>query len=325
MTRQHSRTRFFKFAVVGMATVLASQIPTVAFGKTKDTTPPRAILTPGVVVDGVGMNSVRTGKSFSIYYTVKDDSNLAKVTFTLYSNGSRLRTVETSGFISARGIPALWKMNAMAVPKKGPDGLGPYYVCIGALDGAGNKSLNFPQTTCSWLAIEVPIALVSNGCGGTQWGATFAKIQTWFLDQWTYGGVVVKFKEACDLHDAAYSGVAVWDPVLNMVMDYRPWSRKMIDEQFRQNLEYLCDRYLKGKVSATAYKTCNPGTTLAKAMHALVDPEGRAADTIPGAQTYYDAVRSYAKGAFDTDPTKPGPQTNNMPGTYPIGGGRNNS
>lgn len=325
MSGHRSIANLFKLAVLTMVAVLVTQIPTLTFGATKDVSPPKVILTPGVMVGGVPMNSVRTGKAFSLYYMVKDNSNLAKVTFTLYSNGSVIRTV-SSGFIRAAGSPALWKMDAAPVPKKGPDGVGPYYVCVGAQDGAGNRSLNFPKTVCSWVAIEVPIALVSNGCGGQQWGKIFAKVQTWFLDKRKFSGIVLKFSEACDFHDAGYSGVAVWDPTLKMVMDYRPWSRKMVDDQFRQNLEYICDRDLKGKVSEAVFKTCSPGVTLAAYTVLLATAQSSLMVPNAGARTYYDAVRSFAKSAFDTDPTKPGdPQTNNMPATYPVGGGRNNS
>jgi hypothetical protein len=328
MSRHPSNTRILSSALISLLTIVATQLPVFAYGKTKDVTPPKAILMPIVMVDGVPvLPAVGTGKAFSLTYYAQDDSKSAKVTFSLYSNGSLIRTDSSSGFISAMGMPAIWKMKPAPVPKQGPDGVGPYYVCIGAQDGSGNRSLNFPRTQCIWVAIEVPIELVSNGCGGTQWGKLFANVQSWFLDERTYGGVLVKFKRACDIHDAGYSGVAVMDPVLKRIVDYRPWSRLSIDKEFQQNLEHLCTLYFgKAKSTEPTYKLCDPGVTLAKyAAHLLIDHKEPIPISNPGAQTYFDAVRKFAKGAYDTDPTKPKTQTDNMPSTFPVGGGRNNS
>ena len=95
-----------------------------------------------------------------------------------------------------------------------------------------------------WIAIEK----VSDGCG--QEGSLFrAHDQTYESDDGQK--ITVDFTEACDLHDAAYSGAYVWDSINGRFVDFRKpaWTKKEINEEFKKNLQRLCFRKFSGKDS----------------------------------------------------------------------------
>jgi hypothetical protein len=60
----------------------------------------------------------------------------------------------------------------------------------------------------------------------------------------------VDFREACNQHDAAYSGAKVTDMPLNggKVIDYFDWTKKRIDDKFYDDMVKICD----DKIPATA-------------------------------------------------------------------------
>jgi hypothetical protein len=88
-----------------------------------------------------------------------------------------------------------------------------------------------------WIAIEK----VSDGCG--QEGSLFrAHDQTYETDKGQK--VNVDFNEACNLHDAAYSGALVWDSINGSFIDYSEprWTKAAINEKFKHDLQRLCFR-----------------------------------------------------------------------------------
>jgi hypothetical protein len=88
-----------------------------------------------------------------------------------------------------------------------------------------------------WIAIEK----VSDGCG--QEGSLFrAHDQTYETDSGRK--ITVDFTEACNLHDAAYSGALVWDGINGAFVDFSEprWTKAAINEKFKHDLQRLCFR-----------------------------------------------------------------------------------
>ena len=92
----------------------------------------------------------------------------------------------------------------------------------------------------------IALALISNGCGGGKAGeygiqqklgnrSTFLETSNPLGARYT-----VTFKEACDLHDAGYSGAKVLDPINGGTIDYFTWSQKMVDDKFLADMRKLC-------------------------------------------------------------------------------------
>ncbi len=55
----------------------------------------------------------------------------------------------------------------------------------------------------------------------------------------------VNFRQACDLHDAGYSGAKVKDPLHGAkVVDFFPWNQHSLDVKFAGDLELLCQRQI---------------------------------------------------------------------------------
>jgi hypothetical protein len=268
---------------------------------------------PPTVAVGGPKKIIGLGKTFTITYAVADDSGQASVALVLYSGGTQVYTESTDGLVVADATVRKGKLG----PVSGYPG--PFYLCMSATDAAGNSSVNAPNSACVWLSIQVPVPLVSNGCGGAQYGETAESVQNWLLDTKVYGGETVNFRMACNLHDAGYGGATVADPFLKRVVDYRTWTRLQVDEKFRQDLSTLCRKYLSKHVSKLDRFRCTDGLGL---DHIILT---ELALQSPGSRAYYEGVRAYAKDAFDTNMTIPGVQTDNMPTTNPPGGGRDNS
>ncbi len=96
----------------------------------------------------------------------------------------------------------------------------------------------------------VSLASVSNGCGG----GLASKERAWG-DSSTYSAyneterqwrtLRVNFRDACNLHDAAYSGAVVRDDLNGgTVTDFRTWTQKEIDEKFLRDMWKLCERQI---------------------------------------------------------------------------------
>lgn len=137
-----------------------------------------------------------------------------------------------------------------------------------------------------------PVALesVSNGCGGGE-----VSNNPRFLDEVTFFGpnpigdrFKVRFRQACNIHDAGYGGYKITDPLHgNKVVDFRTWTRKQIDGKFRADLKLLCDQQLPKETLAAsvAKKSC-----------------------YAHAEAYYLGVRAAGWKFFDANPDKPGEQ-----------------
>lgn len=94
----------------------------------------------------------------------------------------------------------------------------------------------------------IELAAVSNGCGGgvassdPRYGDTSS-----YRDSITPGDIyTVNFREACNLHDAGYSGALVWDPFEGRYIDFSEpqWTQEKIDEKFLRDMRTLCDRQI---------------------------------------------------------------------------------
>ena len=86
-----------------------------------------------------------------------------------------------------------------------------------------------------WIALDQ----VSDGCG--QAGSEFkAHDQTYKSNNGQ--SLTVDFTDACNLHDAAYSGALVWDRINGQFIDFSDsyWTKAQINEKFRLDLQRLC-------------------------------------------------------------------------------------
>jgi hypothetical protein len=123
----------------------------------------------------------------------------------------------------------------------------------------------------------VSLASVSNGCGGgtastdPRWGDTST-----YLDSNNPLGTryTVNFREACNNHDAGYSGAKVRDAMSGKVIDFFTWTQKQVDDKFLAEMRTLCDQ----QIPATA-------------PVALADCKARGGKTSLGAESRYNAVR----------------------------------
>jgi hypothetical protein len=110
-----------------------------------------------------------------------------------------------------------------------------------ALASAAGKP---PPPKAQWPPGAVDIATVSNGCGP----GDATRDPNWSgQDSQTYERadgqtVVVSFRDACDLHDAAYSGALVWDRIEGRFVDFSEprWTKQAINEKFRRDLQRHC-------------------------------------------------------------------------------------
>jgi hypothetical protein len=102
----------------------------------------------------------------------------------------------------------------------------------------------------------------------------------------------VNFKDACDLHDAGYSGAIVRDKINgNVVVDFRTWSRKRVDLKFFDDMRTLCTRQLPATAS-TALRNC----------------KSTGGNASFGANSRFSFVREFGYLFFDADLSRPGTQ-----------------
>ncbi len=132
----------------------------------------------------------------------------------------------------------------------------------------------------------VPIESVSNGCGGG-----VASMEPRFGDRSTYLNsndpagqtFVVDFRDACNLHDAGYSGAKVRDKLNGRTIDFFTWTRQEVDEKFLDDMRNLCEKAIP-----------------AWAKTALADCKANGGKTSFGAESRYDVVRRFG-GLFYND------------------------
>lgn len=145
------------------------------------------------------------------------------------------------------------------------------------------------------LSTEVSLASVSNGCGGGVAGTNprFGDTSVyWAIDPNKPGRLgsafVVNFREACNFHDACYSGAVVKDPFTGRVVDHRPWSQKQCDDRFFTYMRLLCLRQIKAKAQERGFTL-----SLTRAItNCYSTGESLGSDPSLGAESRYDFVRS---------------------------------
>ena len=113
-------------------------------------------------------------------------------------------------------------------------------------------------------ALLVPISSVSNGCGGGSWDTVVAA-QNYVGNTSKFAdsnvnplarSYPVNFKDACDLHDACYSGAVVRDKLNGgSIADFRNFSRAACDTKFLADMRWQCTRQIPG-TSRTALANC---------------------------------------------------------------------
>jgi hypothetical protein len=124
----------------------------------------------------------------------------------------------------------------------------------------------------------VPLTSVSYGCGGGK-----ATLERRFGDTSTYldgnnpagKRYPVSFREACNLHDAGYSGAKVADPLHGgRIVDFFTWTQLQVDDKFLEDMLLICNRSIS-----------------ALARSALADCRGTGGKTSLGARSRYNFVR----------------------------------
>ncbi|MBK6763982.1 MAG: hypothetical protein IPG68_12250 [Micrococcales bacterium] len=286
-----------------------------------DTEPPTISLEKrsSIYVDGkpkAHSNAVRF--PLKLTFTINDNSGKVMGGMRLYSGGTAVRSATTKGFVK-NGRYSL-------TLTKTPKGPGPFYWCGQAKDKAGNLS----PIKCKWLSIAVPISRANvNGCGTAGYGEAAEWLQNYFGDVREYGfgedRTQVAIRNACNIHDAAYAGITIYDSLDKRYVDFRQWSRLEIDAKFRTDIRALCGRELSTPKRMAPYlRTCTHGVGLTTFV-GLIPIKGLAALEDAGANTYYDMVRAYGAVGFDADATVPGTQEQMPNRTSPTGGVRNNT
>lgn len=128
-----------------------------------------------------------------------------------------------------------------------------------------DKAGNYSPIKCKWLSIAVPITRVKvNGCGTDGDRLTAEWLQNYFGDVREYGTgsdrTQARLRNACNIHDAAYTGITIFDALDKQYVDFRQWTRLEIDAKFRNDIRALCRRVLsKPKSMAPYLHTCTHG------------------------------------------------------------------
>jgi hypothetical protein len=249
-------------------------------------------LTDGVIINNAVKTYVPLGKSYGIRYRVDNTgaSGPGSLIFRMYSDGTLLWTQTakvTSNGVFTRKISA-------HVFKAGTKNYGPFYLCVTEVLASGKKEDKAPCSKWMWVPIEVPIAYVSNGCGGMTPINWVNKKEIEMLDTRDLGGgIIISFRNACNFHDAGYKGLTVKNPSTGKVESTRHWTRKIVDDRFKQEILMACANLAK------------LGLKDSKILMAL--PTALPACNV-WAERYYFAVRTVGHLFFDADPTMPGSQ-----------------
>ena len=177
---------------------------------------------------------------------------------------------------------------------------GPLQLVTG--DGSREDNSGAFHVTIADLGVSaepVPIESVSNGCGGAGWDS-LVRAQNYLGNTSVYKdsnknplatSYSVSFADACNLHDAGYSGAVVRDKIRGGIKDFRRWTRRQIDEKFLADMRALCER----QIPATA-------------AIALSNCKSTGGNLSVGAESRYNFVRRFGYLFFDADPSRPGVQ-----------------
>ncbi len=254
-----------------------------------DTSPPEVTVSTRTGVVGIG-------QPIPITFSVSDDSGKARWHAALYSGGTRVSTSQSNGLVAATGAVRTGRWS-----RRG-GGTGPFYTCVWAEDAAGNTSVNAPMSSCAWSSVQVPVPKVSNGCGTAALGETVETVLNWAGDIQTYGRTPVNIRQACNQHDAGYSGATVAGIDTRKATDYRTWSRSQVDQKFYNDIVRQCRRSLRGPANVPHLQQCKED-----------------------AVTYVGLVRgAIGRMSFDADVTVPSVQPDPPGSTVPPGGARVN-
>jgi hypothetical protein len=263
------------------------------------------------VVGAVALVGVFTpGSRVRLQFVVKDDSGKAKVAIALYDGGARGRGT-VLGPLPAVGKRGSWTTTLASSLK------GPLFFCVWAQDAAGNRSEGAPMSDCKWISLLVPIASVSNGCGGSGWGELGTAVQNYIGNTSVYKdsnvnpaaqSYLVDFVDACNLHDAGYGGQMVEDPISRRTINYRNWPRRSVDEKFFSDMKKICERDIK-RTAKTAMANC----------------KARGGNFSIGAESRYNFVRKRGAAYFDADVAVPGTQAAAAHSGRPWGALRRNN
>jgi hypothetical protein len=266
-------------------------------------------INPGVIVDGTPMTYVPLGKVYGIKYTIDnaDHSGPGTMTFRMYSDGALAWSQNVN--VTANGT--FTKMEPAPKFLTSEKNFGPFYLCVTSKTATGAKDVRSPCSKWSWIAIEVPITSVSKGCAGETGIQFLKKAESGWVDKQIINGVTFDFRDACNVLDAAYSGLTVKDSITNKVMDFTHWGRTTIDLYFQFDLQMICMQTISTSKASEIKKgemttSCNSWAT-----------------------RYYKALRQVGLNFFDANPAKTGLQTSyvepnvilGLPGSV----GRNNS
>lgn len=202
---------------------------------------------------------------------------------TVASGGNGTMTLTING--AATGFSGRWQ--GMTDPFKGLGGS-----WTGTYIGQRPVKAATTPSTKPWPAppdATVSLTSVSNGCGGGE-----ASEEGRFGDRSTFLNsnnpldkrYVVDFREACNLHDAGYSGAKVTDPINSSVIDYFGWTQKRVDDKFRDDMQRLCERKIP-----------------AEAAVALAECKAHGGKTSFGAETRYDFVREHGHNFYRNRPS----------------------
>ena len=266
-------------------------------------------INPGVMIGKTAMTYVPLGKAYGIRYTVDNvgKSGPGQMIFNMYSDGTLVWTQPVQ--VSANGT--FTRLEPAPFFLIGKKNYGPFYLCITAQTASGAKDVRPPCTKWNWIGIEVPIATVSNGCGGETGYKLLNETETGWLDKHMIDNLLFDFREACNVHDAGYSGVTVKDPIMNKVTDFSHWTRNAIDTLFQFEIQMICMKTIS---------TSNVSDTRKASMSTTCND---------WAARYYRAVRLVGKAFFDSNPVKAGAQLLYIDAPLlaglPMGVGRNNS
>ncbi len=248
-------------------------------------------------------------KMVSLGYSVKDPSGKATVHLAIYQGGTRVLSGSGTGAATGKRLATKVRLPGNLV--------GPLFFCVWAENAQGKRSAGNPRSSCAWIPFLLPkIKRVSNGCGGEGW-EVFVAIENYFGNKHSYvdsnvnpnaRSYTVDFVTACDLHDAGYAGVMVNDTINHgPPVDYRTWSRKQVDDKFRDDMFTLCDRQIPASATVARAKCKSKGGPLSI-----------------GALTLYSFVRTYGWHFFDADLTEAGVQKAGNYVVKPKGGARSN-
>lgn len=308
MTKFSYDSRVFSFAtilavllsLVGASNVaLGAEIPTWFNYK----------INPGVIVNNVAKTYVPLGKPYGIRYSISnvENSGPGTMTFRMFSDGTLVWTQVVN--VTANGT--FTKMEPAPKFLATEKNFGPFYLCVTSQTATGAKDIRSPCSLWSWIAIEVPINSVSHGCAGETGIKFLKKIESGWVDKQIINGVSFDFRDACNVLDAAYSGLTVKDSSLNKVTDFAHWARHNVDTFFQFDLQMICTQMILTS-KASEIKKGEMDTSCQS-----------------WATRYYKAVRLVGFNFFDANPAKVGVQTSyvepNMLLGLPVGVGRDNS